>query len=238
MVQPATVVHPGPMNVTIADPGSRFVPLMVKVKNCPATGGLGDVVIVLMRAPMILSVSPPDGVPAKPFWTLTLKTPSPNVAVPLNCVELLLHSALLRTMHFADSGQPGPVMTTMADPGSKPVPRTVKSNGLPLTGAAGDVKMVVAAGTPKATVNGKVLDDTSDPFLTVTEYLPPDNRIEPRTCVELFDKLTFATTHDVRQPGPLKTTRTVEESKFAPLTKKVKVCPSMGAAGVVIIELI
>src|SRR5689334_12203715 len=178
---------------------------------------------------------PLEEVPAKPFWTVTVKLPSPKVAVPLTCVELLLESELLAIMHLAETGQPGPVTTTMAEPGSKPVPRTVKLNGLPLRGAAGDVKILATVGTPKATFNGKELDERSE-FLRVTAYLPPGSLMEPSTCAGLLERLMFETMHVAGQPAPVKTARTVDGSKFDPLIRKVNVCPSLGTDGVAVIE--
>lgn len=40
-------VHPGPVNETKAVAGSKPVPLIVKLNDCPATGGFGLVVIVV-----------------------------------------------------------------------------------------------------------------------------------------------------------------------------------------------
>src|SRR5947209_7685320 len=101
-------VHPGPVNTTIALFGSKLVPVIVKVNACPPTGGFGDVTIPLIRAPDTANGTGFDGIPLGPFCMATVKLPSASVAVPLNCVELLLNKELAPTVHFVGAGHPGP----------------------------------------------------------------------------------------------------------------------------------
>jgi len=95
-------VHPGPVNDTNAVFGSKPVPAIVKVIDCPATGGFGVVVIVVIwgAAPLPLdtvTARPLEGAPLDPFCTVTVKLPALSVAAPLNPVDVLLVSAVFVT---------------------------------------------------------------------------------------------------------------------------------------------
>lgn len=78
--------------------------------------------------------------PIGPFSTVTEKLPAANIAVPLNCVELALDSALLGMLHVVNCGaHPGPLKKIVAPFGSKPVPLMVKLNACPATAGLGNV---------------------------------------------------------------------------------------------------
>ena len=85
------------------------------MKDCPCTGGLGDLVI-----PLIVGTGVPlptakatvfDGVPPTPFLTCAVKEPAAKTAEPLNCVEVLVSPETTQDVFV---GQPGPRKNTSA----------------------------------------------------------------------------------------------------------------------------
>lgn len=133
-------VHPVPVKFTKALLASKPVPEIVNENTCPFTGGLGDVLIPLICGavpvePDTVRDTPLDDVPL-PFCTVMVKVPETRVAVPVNCVDVLVDSALFVMLQ---GKQFGPVKLTTAVVGSKPVPLIVNVNACALSGGFGDV---------------------------------------------------------------------------------------------------
>jgi hypothetical protein len=73
---------------------------------------------------------------------MTVKTPPPSIAVPVNSVAVPVSERPAKLqLEFA---QPGPLKTTVALFGSKPLPVTVYANACPLAGGFGDVVIVLS----------------------------------------------------------------------------------------------
>lgn len=185
-------VHPGPLNCTLAFVGSKPDPLTVNVNACPSTGGLGDVLIPLTWKVTATDVTTrlrefetPD---TGPFRTVTLKVPPAKIATPSNSLELLLKRASLATMHVVEILHPGPLKTTIAFAGSKPLPVIAKVNAWEPVGGPGTVVIALSCGLSvvPATANVRPLDTIPfDPFCTVTVKFPPASTAVPINCVEL-----------------------------------------------------
>jgi len=167
-------VQPGPLNVTRALDGSKPVPVIVNVNAWPLTGGFGVVVSVVNCGPLPLaleteSVTPLEGVPLEPFWTVTVKLPAASVAVPVKIADDLLASALLAMLHGV---QPGPLNNTSTLVGSKADPEIANENDWPPTGGFGVVAIVASCGAAAPaleTVRETPLEGVpADPFCTVT----------------------------------------------------------------------
>jgi len=233
----------GPVKITMALAGSKPVPLIVNVNVCPATGRFGNVTMAVtlgaVVAPDTVSDWPLEGAPLGPLLTVMLKLPEVRVAVPFNCVEVLLVKALLAMVHGV---QLGPVKETMALVGSKPVPVIEKENAWPLTGGVGVVvSPLVLGATPVGldTVRDNPFEGVPvDPFCTVTVKLPGARVALTPNCVEvLFDRALLAMLQGAH-PGPVKVTSTLFGSNPVPVTAIVNACPPAGGFGVVASALI
>ena len=87
-----------------------------------------------------------EGIPPGPFVTVTKKVPTPSIAIPLNWVGVTVTEPEAKLQ--VDPGQPGPLKTTIALFGSKPVPAIVNANARPVTGGFGSAvsEMLDASG--------------------------------------------------------------------------------------------
>jgi len=147
----------------------------------------------------------------------------------------MLDSALLGMLQLAAAVHPGPLKTTMALPGSNPVPVIVKPNVCPARTGLGEV--VTAVMRAPATVSGTILLEgvPLDPFCTVTVKLPSVIRVvEPLICVELLlTRALLGTGHfaGARHPGPLKTTIALVGSNPTPTIVKSNAWPRLGGYG-------
>jgi len=132
--------------------------------------------------------------------------------------------ALLATVH---GEHPGPLNSTIAVAGSKPVPATVNVKDCPPTAGLGVVATDVSWGPPVVelpTVSVKAFDAIPvAPFWTATVKLPADwIMTEPVNCVALLvDSEAFTTVHGVH-PVPLNRTSALVGSKPVPPIVNVK----------------
>ena len=122
----------------------KLAPVIVKLKGCPATAGLGvGVMAVSCGVPdtgaETVSDTEPDAVPLALFCTVTVKVPlEDSTAEPFNWVEEPVNWF---TVHGVV--HPGPEKEATAVDGVKLLPVRVKVNGDPETGGLGEVVMAV-----------------------------------------------------------------------------------------------
>jgi len=73
--------HPGPVKNTKAVAGSKALPVIVKVNDCPAMGAVGTVVIPATRGAQVVALdtvmgTPVEAAPVAPFCIVTVKLPA------------------------------------------------------------------------------------------------------------------------------------------------------------------
>ena len=76
--------HPGPLKNTVEFPASKFDPFRLIVKACPFTGGLGEVLTLLITGAVApadtVSDTPPEVRPVVLFLKVTVKVPVARIA--------------------------------------------------------------------------------------------------------------------------------------------------------------
>jgi len=160
----------------------------------------------------------------------------------------LFKSELLIMRQVVDALQPGPLKTTTALFGSKPLPMILNVNACEPAGGSGNVvsEFIRGIAVVPETANVRPVDGFPlAPFCTVTVKLPPVRVAVPFSCVELalvsalFGMTVLAMTQGMEfvQLGALKITIALFGSKAVPAIENVKACPVRGGFGMVVIEL-
>jgi hypothetical protein len=111
------------------DPVTKFVPVIVPEKFCPAVGVLGFRVKPVNVGPACaletVSGHEFEGVPDAPFLTCTVKLPDESTAAPESCVEVRFRPETTQELFV---GHPGPRKKTSVLE-MKLFPETVKLKG-------------------------------------------------------------------------------------------------------------
>ena len=178
-------VQPGPLNSITTSFGLKPDPVAVKVKACPPTAGVGEVAIELSwngtARDVTTSGTELEIAEMGPFSTVTLKFPPASIATPSNSVELLFSRTLLAMMQVVEGAlHPGPLKTTIALFGSKPLPVMANVNACAAVGGSGETVRELMRGFPVVPDTANVRPDDGvpfAPFCTVTVKLPPPEQM-------------------------------------------------------------
>ena len=222
----------GPLITMVAVAGSKPVPTIVRVNACPPIAVEG-VVERLVKAGGVATVKAnvAEVAPVAVFCTATVNDPPPNVAGPVIEVTDFAVRAELATVQ---GEQPGPLITMVAEAGSKFAPTMARLNACPPTAVAGVVERLVRVGSA-ATVSARVPEVGPDaPFWTATENDPELAKVAGpvREVAVLAVSAEFATVQG-EQPGPVITRLAPAGSKFVPATVSANAWVATGVLGVV-----
>ena len=154
--------------------GSKLLPLIVRLNCCPATGGFGFGLRLLIDgvAPLTVTDSVPDCNPEPTFSIETLKLPELfRVTGPVTCVAVLVVSTPLGIAHGL---QAVPVIKISTVDGSKLLPLIVRLNCCPATGGFGFGLRLLIDGVVAPTASDSVPDCNPEPTFSIEMLKLPE----------------------------------------------------------------
>ena len=213
---------PGPLTDTRVAPGTKFVPVSVKLTVVPVTPIAGDTELKVGRAGRIVKYPPLLDRP--PALTRRVRGPSEAAASIVNVAASLVVPETVTE----PTATPPPVIVTFVPPGTKFVPLRVTITDVPTEPVAGEMELKVGDATDK-TENGRPLL-TPLAVVTVTSRSPKAApELIVRTAIRLVVLETF--TEPTVTASPLTVTVVAPGTKSLPVNATFTVVPMNPAEG-------